>query len=193
METLGDESQQQSKESSGPPVSKLLKLKISLGKTGTVSDGDDLDKKNRTGVPNHRVLRFSSRDVTVSLNAKTPKPPAIPKSRAFHQKSQRLLDKDNRLGGDGEACEEVIEEEVIDYCAIERLPGDGCFSESADDYELSNLSDGYDEEDFEENILEDLESDINEEIFEEGIILFIWICHLYYYTIIIIYIQYLEM
>lgn len=175
METLGDESRQQSKESPRPPVSKLLKLKISPGKTGTGSDGDDLGKRNRSGVANHRVLKFGSRGVTVSASAKTPKPPVIPKSRAFHQKSHRLLDKNNRLGGDGEACEEVMEEELIDYCAIERLPGDGCFSESTDDYmyELSNQSDGYDEEDFEENILEDLESDINEETCEEGIILFI--------------------
>lgn len=164
METLRDHSQLKSKESYSSSVSKLQQLKISHEQTGSCSDGEEL-KKVHSGPPSHRFVRAAS--VTLTAAAKTPKPPTVPKSRSFYQKSYRALEKSDRLGGDGEACEDVTEEDAIDYCGIERLPGDGCFSESTDDDELSNISDGFDEN---EDTLDDLDNDVNEETCNEGMI-----------------------
>ena len=110
----------------------------------------------KVSVGNQRLLKFGF--VSLPISAKTPKPPEVPRSSAFCRKGTT-----SRLGGDGEACEEEIED--IDYCCIERLPGDGCFSEcTEDDDDVGNLSDGY----CEDELLDEGVDDINDESCSEG-------------------------
>ncbi|CAB4038914.1 Hypothetical predicted protein, partial [Paramuricea clavata] len=131
--------------------SKLKQLKISREKTDlNKTDEVQPDAKVISSVGNQRLLKFGS--VTLSSSAKTPKPPEVPRSTTFCRKGTA-----SRLGGDGEACEEGVEE--IDYCCIERLPGDGCFSECTEDDDDGNLSDGY----YEDDLLEEGIDDINDE------------------------------
>jgi hypothetical protein len=145
--------------------SKLKQLKISREKTGfDKTDEVKPEIKVISSVGNHRLLKFGS--VTLpSSETKTPKPPKVPRSTAFWRK-----DTASRLGGDGEACEEGTED--IDYCCIERLPGDGCFSEctelTEDDDVGQNFSDGY----YEDDLLEEGIDDINDESCSEGIIFY---------------------
>ena len=138
--------------------SKLKQLKISREKTDlNKTDEVQPDAKVISSVGNQRLLKFGS--VTLSSSAKTPKPPEVPRSTTFCRKGTA-----SRLGGDGEACEEGVEE--IDYCCIERLPGDGCFSECTEDNDDGNLSDGY----YEDDLLEEGIDDINDESCSEGIL-----------------------
>lgn len=137
--------------------SKLKQLKINR-ENPDLSKGDEIKSDIKVVGSNQRLLRFGS--VVLPSSAKTPRPPSTPKSSTFCHKVTH-----NRLRGDGEACEELgVENEQIDYCCVERLPGDGCFSECAED-DVDSLSDGYYEDELEESI-----DDINDETCSEGIL-----------------------
>ena len=137
---------------------KMKQLKIHCEKTDlTKNDEANPDIKVGSSTGNQRMLKCGP--VTLPSSAKTPKPPNIPKPTTFCRKGTA-----SRLGGDGEACEEGVEE--IDYCCIERLPGDGCFSEcTEDDDDVGNLSDGY----YEDDLLEEGINDVNDESCSEGV------------------------
>ena len=130
--------------------------KTDLNKTDEVQTGI---KVTNSSTGNQRLLKLKVGPVTLPQSAKTPKPPDVPRSTAFCQKATG-----GRLGGDGEACKE--ENEEIDYCCIERLPGDGCFSECTEDEDVGNLSDGYCEDD----LIDEGIDDVNDESCSEGII-----------------------
>ena len=133
--------------------SKLKQLKINHEDS---NKSDEVKADIKVGVGNQRLLKFGF--VSIPSSAKTPKPPEVPRSTTFCRKGTA-----SRLGGDGEACEEEIED--IDYCCIERLPGDGCFSEcTEDDDDVGHFFDGYCEDD----LLDEGIDDINDESCSEG-------------------------
>jgi hypothetical protein len=136
--------------------SQFKQLKINHEKAD-LNKIDEVKSDVKVRVGNQRLLKFGS--VSLPSSAKTPKPPEVPRSTAFCRKATA-----SRLGGDGEACEEDIED--IDYSCIERLPGDGCISECTEDDDL--LSDGYCEDD----LLGEGIDDINDESCSEGILPF---------------------
>ena len=143
--------------------SKLKQLKINSEKTDlTKNDEANPDMRVVSTVGSQRVLKCGP--IALPTSGKTPKPPDIPRSTTFVRKGTT-----SRLGGDGEACEEGVEE--IDYCCIERLPGDGCFSECTEDDDVGNLSDGYCEDD----LLEEGIDDINDDSCSEGMFT-LWMC-----------------
>lgn len=131
---------------------KLCREKTYLNKTGEVKP----DIKVISNIGSQRELKFGS--ITFAKNAKTPKPPEVPRSTTFYCKSS-----DSRLQGDGEVCKQ--DDNEIDYCSIERLPGDGCFSEGTEEDDVGNLSDGF----YEEDLFEGRIDGINEESCSEGI------------------------
>ncbi|XP_028398329.1 tubulin polyglutamylase TTLL4-like isoform X2 [Dendronephthya gigantea] len=135
--------------------SKLKQFRISHEKTDfdkRVEGKPPVDKKVISNTVNKRLVKYGL--VTLPSSAKTPKPPEVPKSATFCGKGTP-----SRLGGDGEACKEEVEDEQIDYCCMERLPGDGCISECNEDDDIDNLSDGF----YEDDLLEEGIDDIHDE------------------------------
>ena len=140
-------------------LSKFQQFSVSQAKATATERGAVVASPTTTS---NRMLKLGSMGPTAFFT-KTPKPPTVPRSRSFYQKSQRPLDTScGRLGADGEAYEEMNTEDddSVDYCSIERLPGDGCVSESTDEF-----SDGFEEE---ENEVSDGSENYNEEISCEG-------------------------
>lgn len=110
--------------------------------------------KKHTSSPN---FHFSS--------IKKPAPPNTPKSkimlvRKFYDVKKEGLVDEGRVSGDGESCTEC-NEGGLPYCERERVPGDGCFSDIAEEDEEGEVDDDNFVAEEDEGI-EDLDDDFYE-------------------------------